>query len=104
MTVNTYTSREIRGNRFLEDDAVCIVTSHGKPVKIAIPFDDRGLHEGIEKAMALHLVENHILTQAKAAKIAGLSLSTFLDLMAKYGISAVDQSEAEIRAELAQFQ
>ncbi len=104
MTVNTYTSREIRENRFLEDDAVSIVTSHGKPVKIVIPFNDRGFHEGVEKAVALYLVENHIVTQAKAAKIAGLSLSAFLVLMAKYCISAADQSEKEIREELAQFQ
>ena len=103
MAVNTYTSRELRENRFLEDSSVSIVTSHGKPVKIAIPFDERGLHEGVEKSIALHLVENHIVTQAKAAKIAGLSLSAFLELMAKYGISAADQSEAELREELEQF-
>ena len=104
MTVNTYTSREIRENRFLEDDAVSIITSHGKPVKIVIPFDDRGLHEGVDKAIALHLVENHILTQTKAAKIAGLSLGDFLLLMAKYKISAADQTEAELLEELKQFQ
>lgn len=104
MTVNTYTSRELRENRFLEDDSVAIVTSHGRPVKIAFPFDERVFHEGVEKALALHLVENHILTQAKAAKIAGMSLSGFLQLMAKYRISAADQSEAELREELAQFQ
>jgi predicted HTH domain antitoxin len=104
MTVTTYTSRELRESRFLEDQSVSIVTSHGKPVKVAIPFDARTFHEGIEKAIALYFVENHILTQAKAAKIAGLSLSTFLQLMAKYGISAVDQSEAELREELEQFQ
>jgi len=104
MTVNTYTSREIRENRFLEDNAVSIITSHGKPVKIAIPFDDRGLHEGVEKAIALYLVENHILTQAKAAKIAGLSLSAFLLLMAKYKISAANQSEAELLEEIKRFQ
>jgi predicted HTH domain antitoxin len=104
MAVNTYTSREIRENRFLEDDAISIVTSHGKPVKIAIPFDSRALHDGVEKSIALHLVENHILTQAKAAKIAGLSLSEFLLLMAKYQISAADQSESELREELSRFQ
>jgi len=104
MTVNTYTSRELRENRFLEDDAISIVTSHGRPVKIAIPFDERTLHEGFEKAIALYFVENHILTQAKAAKIAGLSLSDFLQLMSKYGLSAADQSEEELREELAQFQ
>lgn len=104
MAVNTYTSREIRENRFLEDDAISIITSHGKPVKIAIPFDDRAFHEGVEKTIALHFVENHILTQAKAAKIAGLSLSAFLSLMAKYQISAADQSESELREELTQFQ
>lgn len=104
MAVNTYTSREIRENRFLEDNAISIVTSHGKPVKIAIPFDNRALHDGVEKSIALHLVENHIITQAKAAKIAGMSLSEFLLLMAKYQISAADQSESELREELSRFQ
>lgn len=45
-----------------------------------------------------------ISTQAKAAKIAGLSLGDFLLLMAKYKISAADQSEAELLEELKQFQ
>jgi len=103
MTIKTYTSREIRENRFIEDDSVSIITSHGKPVKIAIPFDKRVFHEGLEKAFALHLVENHILTQAKAAKLAGLSLSSFLTLMANYRISAADQTKEEIAGELAQF-
>lgn len=103
MAINTYTSREIRENRFIEDKSVSIITSHGKPVKIAIPFDDRVFHEGLEKAVGLYLVEHHILTQAKAAKIASLSLVAFLDLMAKYGISAANQTEQEIHEELARF-
>jgi len=103
MTIKTYTSREIRENRFIEDDSVSIITSHGKPVKIAIPFDGRAFHEGLEKAFALHLVENHILTQAKAAKLAGMSLSCFLSLMAKYHVSAADQTKKEVIEELAQF-
>ncbi|MFV1984373.1 MAG: UPF0175 family protein [Thiohalomonadales bacterium] len=104
MTIKTYTSREIRENRFIEDDSVAIITSHGKPVKIAIPFNDRTLHEGLEKAFALHMVEHHILTQAKAAKLAGMSLVSFLSLMAEYNINAADQSKEEITAELSQFQ
>jgi len=103
MTVKTYTSREIRENRFIEDDSVSIITSHGKPVKITIPFDERIFHEGLEKAFALHLVENHVLTQAKAAKLAGLSLTSFLSLMAKYCISAAGQTKEEITEELSQF-
>jgi len=103
MAVNTYTSREIRENRFVEDDAVSIITSHGRPVKIAIPFDERAFLNGLDKAFALHLVENHILTQAKAAKMAGLALPDFLSLMAQYGISAVEQSKDDILGELKQF-
>ena len=103
MTVTTYTSREIRENRFIEDDAVSIITSHGRPIKIAIPFDGRAFQEGLDKAFALHLVENHILTQAKAAKLVGVFLDDFLSLMAKYGISAADQSKDEILGELKQL-
>lgn len=104
MTINVYTLREIRESRFIEDDSVSIITAHGQPVKITIPFDERAFQEGFEKSLALHLVENQVITQAKAAKIAGLSLSSFLALMAKYHISAADQSRQEVNQELAQFQ
>ncbi len=103
MTVKTYSARELRDSHFLTDDSMSVITSHGKPVKVAIPFDDRMFDEGISRALALNLVENHVITQAKGAKMAEMSLVSFLELMSKFGISAADQNSQEISEELERF-
>lgn len=103
MTVHTYTARELRDAGFLDDKAVSIITAHGVPVKVAIPFDERMLKEGLTRAFALHLVENHLIVPAKAAKMVNLSLASFFELMAQYHIPAADYSENELKRELADF-
>lgn len=103
MHFHTYTARELRENAFLNDNALSIITVHGVPVKVAIPFDDRMLKEGLTRAFALHLVENHLITPAKGAKMVNLSLASFLELMAQYKIPAALYSKGELKNELARF-
>lgn len=103
MNLHTYTARELRKNTFLNDNSLSIITAHGVPVKVAIPFDERMLKEGLTRAFALHLVENHLITPAKAAKMVNLSLASFLELMAQYKIPAADYSKEELKNEFTRF-
>ncbi len=104
MTIKTYSARELRDSQFLSDDSVSVITSHGKPVKVAIPFDERMFGEGVARAVALNLVENHVLTQVQGAKMAGISLESFLKLMSKFNIPAADMDASELVDDLKEFQ
>ena len=103
MTIKTYSARELRDSHFLTDDSVSVITSHGRPVKVAIPFDERMFGEGIYRALALNLVENHVITQVQGAKMAEVSLESFLNLMAKFGIPAADMNANELVDDLKEF-
>ena len=103
MSVKTYSARELRDSHFLTDKSVSVITSHGRPVKVAIPFDERIIDEGVSRSIALNLVENHALTPAQGAKMAEMSLESFLQLMAKFNISAGDMDASEVIDDLKEF-
>ena len=103
MTVKTYSARDLRDSKFLTDDSLSIITSHGKPVKVTIPFNDMMFNEGISRSLALNLVENHLLTQVQGAKMANMTLESFLGLMAQFKIPAIDQTAKEIYDDVQQF-
>ena len=50
--------------------------------------------------MALHLFRSHQLTLAQSAKMAGLSLEAFIELLGEVGIPAVDYSPEELEEEM----
>ena len=67
-----------------------LITKHGRPAILAVPFDRRLLDQGVHRALALSLYEGQHLTLAQAAKVAGLSLDGFIDLLGALGVAAVD--------------
>lgn len=103
MTVKTYSARDLRSNQFLADDSVSIITSHGKPVKVTIPFDDIMFNEGISRSLALNLVENNAITQVQGARMCNMSLESFLGLMTEFKIPATNQTITEIEGEIDKF-
>jgi len=103
MTVKTYSARDLRDSRFLSDDSLSIITSHGKPVKVTIPFDDIMFSEGISRSLALNLVESHLITQVQGARMANIPLESFLALMAQFQISAADQTSQDVYNDVQQF-
>lgn len=43
--------------RDAEEGKLAIITKHGRPAILAVPFDDRLLSHGVHRALALHLFE-----------------------------------------------
>lgn len=86
--------------RDTEEGRLALVTKHGKPAFIAVPFDERLLSLGLHRALALVLVEAGHLSIARAAKVAGLVLEEFIELLGEHGIPAVDYPKAELAEEL----
>ncbi|MEA1052158.1 UPF0175 family protein [Lamprobacter modestohalophilus] len=79
---------------------LALITKHGRPAILAVPFDRRLLEQGVHRALALTLFEQRQLTLAQAAKVAGLSLDAFIDLLEPLGLPAVDYPTDELADEL----
>ncbi len=102
---DVFTARDLRNRsgellKDAEDGQISLITKHGKPAILAIPFDKILLSYGVHRAMALHLFESHQLTLAQSAKIANLSAEAFIELLGELGITAVDYLPEELNDEL----
>jgi predicted HTH domain antitoxin len=82
------------------DGSLSVLTKHGKPTGITVPFDHRLLELGVEKDLALALFEAGTISLSKAAKFAGMTLDAFMDLLAAYDIPAVQYPASELDEEL----
>lgn len=103
--IEVFTARDLRNRsgdllRDAETGQISLITKHGKPAILALPFDERLLDQGVHRAMALHLFESHRLTMLQAAKVAKLSLEEFIALLGEVDVPAVDYSPEELADEL----
>lgn len=104
-TLDIFSVRDLRtrSGDLLKDaelGQMSLITKHGRPAILALPFDQRLLEQGVHRALALRLFEGRQLTLAQAAKVAGLSLDGFVDLLGSLGLVAVDYPPEELAAEL----
>ena len=86
--------------RNAEEGHLALITKHGRPAILAIPFDDQLLELGIHRALALKLFAERQLTLVQAAKAAGMVAEDFMDLLGQTGATTVDYSPAELDDEL----
>jgi len=83
-----------------ENGQVALITKHGRPAILAVPFDSRLLDLGVHRALALHLFEQGQVTLAQAAKLAAVTVEEFVELLSQAGVAAVDYPPDEIDDEL----
>ncbi len=86
--------------RNAENGQLAMITKHGRPTILAVPFDDRLLEAGVHRALALHLFEQGQLTLAQAAKVASVSVEDFMQVLGEAGVTAVDYPPSELEDEL----
>ena len=86
--------------RDAEAGRVSIITKHGRPAALTVPFRGRLLELGVDKDLALILFEQKLLTMEKAATLTDLPLDEFMDLLAQTGSVAVDYPPDELDDEL----
>lgn len=106
--MQTFTIRELRErsgdlSREAEEGRLTLVTRHGQPLFVSVPFTDELLEAGVHVALAVNLFKNGDATSARAAKLARMSLPQFLAHLDAQGIPAVDHDPAELTRELAGF-
>jgi len=107
--MDTFTVRDLRERtgeliRDAESGKLSVITKHGRPVFLALPFDELLLREGIGLALALRLFQQAEISLGKAARLAGLDRQEFMAELSRRGIPVTDSSEGELKDELEQFE
>jgi prevent-host-death family protein len=103
--LDVFTVRDLRQRsgdllRDAEQGKLSVITKHGRPAILAVPFDERLLSHGIHRTLALHLFEAGQLTMAQTAKLAGLPLEGFIELLGQVGIDAVTYPPEDLEDEI----
>jgi prevent-host-death family protein len=80
-----------------------VVSKHGKPLFVALPFNDALLASGVSVALADKLVVQAELSVASGAKLAGMPYARYLQHLGTLGYSMLDDA-ADMTAELATLQ
>jgi len=107
--MDTFTIRDLRERtgdlvRGAEAGKLSIITKHGQPVFLAVPFDEILLREGVRVALAVKLFDDEVVSLGKAAKLAGMIQSEFIDHLGALKIPVVRYGKEELEQELAAFE
>lgn len=89
--------------RNAENGEYSVVSKHGKPLFVALPFNDALLTSGVSVALADKMVLQAELSVAAGAKLAGMPYARYLQHLGALGYSMLDDS-TDIDAELATLQ
>lgn len=106
--MRTFTVRDLREHtgeliRRAGNGELSVITKHGMPVFIAVPFDETLLCEGVRAALAIKLFDEECISLGRAAKLAGLSVSEMIDMLGRHGVAVIRSTEVELERELADF-
>ncbi len=86
-------------SREAEKGRLTLITRHGHPLLVGVPFTDTLLENGVNTALAENLFKNGALSLGKAAALANISIAEFADYLSQQGIPVVDYPAAELEKE-----
>ena len=75
--------------RNAESGQYSVVSKHGKPLFVALPFDDAMLAAGVNIALADKMVQNGELSLGAGAKLAGLPYAVYMQHLGSIGYSMI---------------
>lgn len=104
--MDTFTVRDLRERTGkligdAESGELSVVTKHGRPVFVALPFDETLVQSGVLLSLAVKLYRDEVLSLEKAAKLAGTGVAQFTEELARQGLPVVRYSADELEDELA---
>lgn len=104
--MQSFTIRDLRErsgalSREVEQGHLALVTRHGHPLFISVPFSSELLEQGVHITLAIKLFKEGDISLAKAAKLAKMNLAEFSEYVSALGIPVVDFTEEELDEELA---
>ena len=103
--MESFTVRELRErsgelSQAAEKGELSLVTKHGTPLFVSVPFTERLLDAGVHTALALGLYKSGDISSGKAAKLCRVPRSQFLEYASLLGIPVVDYDPGELATEL----
>ncbi len=106
--MDTFTVRDLRERtgeliRDAESGELSVITKHGRPVFVAVPFDETLIKSGLLLSLAIKLYKDDVVSLSKAAKLASYSIEAFTKELAKQNIPAIQYSVDELENELKTF-
>jgi prevent-host-death family protein len=104
-TLDVFSARDLRnrsGELLRETEAgnLTVITKHGRPAAITVPFDAELLELGLPTHLAVRLFEQRLITLAQASKLAGRSIEEFFAILGASNVDAVDYPPEELGDEL----
>lgn len=104
-TLDVFSARDLRNRsgvllKDADEGRFSVITKHGRPAALAVPFDAQLLELGIHRHLAVRLYAQRLLTLAQAAKLAGFPIEQFLNVLAASGVDVVDYPVKEVASEL----
>lgn len=78
--------------RNAETGQFSVVSKHGKPLFVALPFNDAMLSAGVSVALADKLVQSGELSVAAGAKLSGMPYARYLQHLGAIGYSLLDEA------------
>lgn len=107
--MQTFTIRDLRDRtgelvRNAEAGRLSVVTKHGQPVFVAVPFDETLLKSGVNVALAVKLFDEEKISLGQAVRLSGMNHSTFIDLLGSLQIPVLRMEPGELERELAGFE
>ena len=107
--MQAFSIRELKSNpstvlRAAETDAMALITNHQQPTAVVVAIDRLGLPStaAVRSGLALSLFRDGSISVGSAAKIAGLPLPRFLEILSALQISVAEMESEEIDLELSQ--
>jgi prevent-host-death family protein len=103
-TTETFTVRDLRERtgdliRSAEQGQLSVIAKHGKPVFVAVPFDDALPESGVRVSRALKLFDDGTLSLAQVAKFSGFGIEAFIERAGTAGLTVVQTTPEELDAE-----
>jgi len=88
-----YTARDLRNRsgellKHTAEGSIGVITKHGRPSVLTIPFDEHLLRHGIHRVLALHMARSRQLSLPQAAKLAEMDLPSFTELLGASDLDA----------------
>jgi predicted HTH domain antitoxin len=107
--VHTFSIRELRDrsgelSHEAESGNVSLITKHGQPLMVSVPFDRAVVERGVNVALAVNLFTSKALSLGMAARVARMTRLDFAELLGELGVPVVDYDASELVDELTQFE
>lgn len=103
--MQTFTIRDLRDRtgelvRDAEAGKLSLVTKHGHPVFLAVPFDETLLKHGVATGLAVRLFDQEVVGLEGAARIAGLTQSEMIDILGALDVAMLRYGPGELETEI----